>query len=74
MDEKKRYILKKDYICSMGKINEGREFNQFKGILYLDGVMVVEPYATELKKLLNDDKFINEYINRKDFINSKIII
>jgi len=72
MDDKIKYILKKDYICSMGKINEGREFNYFRGILYLDGVMVVEPYATEIKKLFDDDNFVKEYIKQERFIENKV--
>lgn len=56
----------------MGKINEGREFNYFRGILYLDGVMVVEPYATEIKKLFDDDNFVKEYIKQERFIENKV--
>lgn len=72
MEETKRYVFKKDYVCSMGKINEGREITFFRGIIYLDGIIVVNPYAAELKKLFDDDKFLNEYIKVENIIKNKV--
>ena len=72
MEETKKYVFKKDYVCSMGKINEGREITFFRGIIYLDGIIVVNPYAAELKKLLDDDKFLKEYIKVENIIKNKV--
>ena len=72
LDDKIRYIFKQDYICSIGKINEGREITYFRGLLYLEGVIVVEPYATEIKKMFDDDKFVKEYIKQEHFIKNKV--
>ena len=72
MEETKRYVFKKDYVCSMGKINEGREITFFRGIIYLDGIIVVNPYAAELKKLFDDDKFLKEYIKVENIIKNKV--
>lgn len=72
MEETKRYIFKKDYVCSMGKINEGREITFFRGIIYLDGVIVPNPYAAEIRKLFDDDKFIKEYIRIENIIKNKV--
>jgi hypothetical protein len=56
----------------MGKINEGREVTYFRGIIYLDGIIIPEPYATDIRKLFNDDKFIKEYIKVEDAIKNKV--
>jgi hypothetical protein len=72
MDEKKRYIFKTDYECSLGKINEGREITQFKGILFIDGIMIPEPYASDIRKLFSDDKFLKEYIRVENTIKNKV--
>lgn len=72
MEETKKYVFKKDYICSMGKINEGREITFFRGIIYLDGIIVPNPYAAEIKKMFDDDKFIKEYIKIENVIKNKV--
>ena len=72
MDEKKIYKFKKRYDCSLGKIDEGREITIFRNILYIDGIMIPEPYASDIRKLLSDDKFIKEYIEIKDIIKNKV--
>ena len=72
MDEKKRYIFKTDYECSFGKINEGREITQFKGILFIDGIMIPEPYASDIRKLFADDNFVKKYIRIENTIKNKV--
>jgi hypothetical protein len=72
MDEYSRYIFKKRYDCALGKIDEGREINVFRGILYIDGIMIPEPYASDIRKLLNDDKFLKEYIKVEKAIKNKV--
>lgn len=72
MDEKTRYIFKKDYICSLGKINEGREVTLFRNVLHLDGIMIPEPYASDVRKLFGDEKFLKEYIKAEKIIENKI--
>ena len=54
MDEKTRYIFKKNYQCQLGMIGEGREITVFRGILFIDGVMIPEPYASDIRKLFSD--------------------
>ena len=72
MDEKTIYRFKKDYVCSMGKINEGREITYFNNILHLDGIMIPEPYATDIKKLFNDNNFVKEYIKEINVVKNKV--
>lgn len=72
MDEKTRYIFKKDYICSLGKINEGREVTLFRNVLHLDGIMIPEPYASDVRKLFGDEKFLKEYIKAEKIIENKV--
>jgi len=72
MDEKIRYIFKKNYSCSMGTIAEGREITLFRGILYIDGVMIPEPYATDIRKLFSDNNFVKEYIRTENAIKNKV--
>ena len=72
MDEKTSYTFKKRYDCALGKIDEGREITIFRGILYIDGIMIPEPYASEIRKLLSDDKFLKEYIKTNSIIKNKV--
>jgi hypothetical protein len=72
MDEKIIYKFKKRYDCSLGKIDEGREITSFRGILYIDGIMIPEPYASDIRKLLSDDKFLKEYIRTENIIKNKV--
>lgn len=72
MDEKTRYIFKKQYDCQMGNIAAGREITQFRGILFIDGIMIPEPYASEIRKLFSDDKFMKEYIKTERAIENKV--
>jgi hypothetical protein len=34
--------------------------------------MIPEPYASDIRKLLSDDKFIKEYIETKAIIKNKV--
>lgn len=72
MDEKIRYIFKKSYQCQLGNIAEGREINMFRGMLFMDGVIIPEPYASEIKKLFNDGNFLKEYIRTEKAIKNKV--
>ncbi len=72
MEETNRYIFKKDYTCKFGKINEGREITFFRGIIYLDGIIIPEPYATDIKTLFNDNNFLKEYIKIEKVIKNKV--
>jgi hypothetical protein len=72
MDEKTRYIFKKKYQCQLGMIGEGREITVFRGILFIDGVMIPEPYASDIRKLFSDDKFVKEYIRTENVIKNKV--
>jgi len=72
MDEKTRYIFKKSYTCQMGTIAEGREITLFRGILYIDGVIIPEPYASDIRKLFSDEKFVKEYIRTENVIKNKV--
>ena len=72
MDEKTRYVFKKRYGCSLGKSDEGREITNFRGILYIDGIMIPEPYASDIRKLLSDEKFRKEYIKTEAIIKNKV--
>jgi len=72
MDEKTRYIFKKRYDCSLGKIDEGREITQFRNMLFIDGIMIPEPYASDIRKLFTDPKFVKEYIRTENAIKNKV--
>lgn len=72
MDEKTRYIFKKDYVCSLGKINEGREITLFRNILHLDGIIIPEPYASDVRKLFENNQFIKDYIRTEKVITNKV--
>ena len=72
MDEKTRYIFKKDYVCSLGKINEGREITVFRNVLHLDGIIIPEPYATDVRKLFENKQFVKEYIKTEPIIKNKV--
>ena len=53
-------------------IGEGREITVFRGILFIDGVMIPEPYASDIRKLFSDDKFVKEYIRTENVIKNKV--
>lgn len=72
MDEHSRYIFKKRYDCAFGKIDEGREITQFRNMLLIDGIMIPEPYASDIRKMFSDDKFIKEYIRIENVIKNKV--
>ena len=72
MDEKIRYVFKKRDDCQLGKIDEGREITQFRNMLFIDGIMIPEPYASDIRKLLSDEKFIKEYIKTEKIIENKV--
>ena len=72
MNDKTIYKFKKRYDCTLGKIDEGREITNFRNILYIDGIMIPEPYASDIRKLLSDDKFLKEYIETKAIIKNKV--
>ena len=72
MEEKKRYVFKKKYECPMGSIAEGRDITLFRGVLYIDGIMIPEPYASDMRKLFEDEKFLKEYINIENIIMNKV--
>ena len=72
MDDKTKKKKKKRYDCTLGKIDEGREITNFRNILYIDGIMIPEPYASDIRKLLSDDKFLKEYIETKAIIKNKV--
>lgn len=56
----------------MGNISEGREITIFRGVLFIDGIMIPEPYATDIKKLFSDDNFVKEYIKIENIIKNKV--
>lgn len=72
MDEKTRYVFKKQYNCPMGNIAVGREITLFRGVLFIDGIMIPEPYASEIRRLFSDDKFMKEYIRTERAIENKV--
>ena len=72
MDEKTSYKFKKSYTCKFGEIAKGREITFFRGIIYLDGLIIPEPYASDIKNLFEDDNFIKEYIDKKKIIKNKV--
>ena len=67
IEDKKRYVFKKDYYMGSNPIREGREIISYQGVLYLDGMMIPEPYASDVRNLFKDDKFVDEYISVRDF-------
>jgi hypothetical protein len=72
MDEKIKYTFKKRYDCQMGKIDAGREITQFRNMLFIDGIMIPEPYASDIRRLLSDEKFLKEYIKTEKIIENKV--
>ena len=56
----------------MGTIGEGREITVFRGIPYIDGIMIPEPYASDIRKLFSDDRFVKEYIRTEKAIKNKV--
>ena len=56
----------------MGTINEGREITTFKGMLFIDGGIIPEPYASDMRRLFSDDKFMKEYIIIENIIKNKV--
>ena len=74
IQEGKRYIFKKSYTCDQGTIGEGREINYFRNSLLMDGLLIPQPFCYELKKLLENDNFVKEYIKVKDFSDSSYVI
>ena len=45
---------------------------QFRGIFYIDGIMIPEPYASDIRKLLSDEKFVKDYIKTEAIIKNKV--
>lgn len=74
LKEGKRYFFKKDFICDMGKINEGREINYFRGKYLMDGIIIASPYDKMIEKFVSDDKFVEEYLVERDFQDSRYVI
>lgn len=74
LKEGKRYFFRKDYDCEMGRINEGRELNFYRGHYLMDGMIVMPPYDKVIEKMMADDKLFNEYIVERDFQDSRFVI
>jgi hypothetical protein len=72
MDEKTRYIFKKRFDCQFGKIDEGREITMFRNMLFIDGILIPEPYASDIRKLFNDEGFLKQYIRTEKVIENKV--
>ena len=72
MNDKIRYVFKKTYTCPMGTINEGREVSTLNGMLFMDGAIIPEPYASDMRNLFNDEKFMKEYIRIENIIKNKV--
>ena len=72
MDETKVYIFKKKYECQLGKIDEGRIITTFRGMVFIDGGMIPEPYASDIRKLFSDENFVKEYIRVENAIKNKV--
>ena len=62
MDEKTRYILKKDYVTDHGALHQNSEIRLFRGAVFYDGGLVPTAYAKELVELVEDEKLKEEYI------------
>jgi hypothetical protein len=56
----------------MGNIAVGREITLFRGVLFIDGIMIPEPYASEIRRLFKDEKFLKEYIITENIIKNKV--
>lgn len=72
VNEKVIYKFKKPYTCDFGRIDEGREVTSFRGVLYIDGIMISEPYATDMRNLLENKDFVKEYIQENKIIKNKV--
>ena len=62
MDEKVKYIFKKDYVTDHGTLFENSEIRFFRGGVYYDGGLVPSGYAKELVDIIKDDKLREEYL------------
>lgn len=62
MDEKVRYIFKKDYVTDHGTLHENSEIRFFRGGVYFDGGLVMGGYAEELYEIVNNPQIKNEYL------------
>jgi hypothetical protein len=64
IDEKYKYVFKKDYDTGEGKLRENDAITQFRGNIYFNGGLVPQHYATMLRKLIENDAIANEYLKK----------
>ena len=71
IDNKTIYRFKKPYTSGWGVIPEGREITFLNNGMYIDGMIIPEPYLSEMKNLFSNDEFRRNYITEIKFKNSK---
>ena len=64
IDEKYKYVFKKDYDTGEGKLRENDTITQFRGNIYYNGGLVPQHYAVMLREIIENDKIANEYLQK----------
>ncbi len=70
--KQRKFILIKDYTTKDGVIKQGSDIILFRGLIYLNGGMVLPAYATSIKRLIDDETLNREYLREVEIIKNKI--
>lgn len=68
----KKYVFIKDYVTSDGVIKEGSDLVLFRGVLYLNGGMILPAYSQKLFTLIENPHLFREYLKEVEIIHNKI--
>lgn len=69
---RKKYIFKKDYATDEGIIRQGSELVLFRGLIYLNGGIILPAYQKFLLKILETPQLRKEYLLEEEIIENKI--
>ena len=71
IDNKTIYRFKKPYTSGWGVIPEGREITFLNNGMYIDGMIIPEPYLSEMKNLFSTAEFRRTYITEANSNHTK---
>ena len=64
LDERYKYVFKKEYDTGEGKLRENDTITQFRGNIYFNGGLVPQHYAEMLRGLVENDTIAKEYLQK----------
>ena len=70
--KQKKYVFVKDYVTQEGVIRQGSDLVLFRGLMYLNGGMLLPAYTKSLSILLDNPNLFREYLKEVEIIHNKI--